>query len=157
MRDGGDFTIIVTRKEGVAAGQPMHEHWLPLSNLDLIFPPIDKAMVQALVPYNAFAGKVVGLCNNRGVDFMETYADAKVQDLRSWAEMAQCKSLSVVPSFQRSLLNIRCLGSYDPSLDDMYVPLSTLPPPRAPQPGGAHTSISRIYYVMTNSSVYSKH
>ena len=41
MRDGGDFTIIVTRKEGVAAGQPMHEHWLPLSNLDLIFPPID--------------------------------------------------------------------------------------------------------------------
>lgn len=43
---------------------------------------LKKAMVQALVPYNAFAGKVVGLCNNRGVDFMETYADAKVQDLR---------------------------------------------------------------------------
>ncbi|WJZ95117.1 hypothetical protein VitviT2T_013908 [Vitis vinifera] len=33
---------------------------------------LKKAMVQALVPYNAFAGKVVGLCNNRGVDFMET-------------------------------------------------------------------------------------
>ena len=43
---------------------------------------LKKAMVQALVPCNAFVGKVVGLCNNRGVDFMETYADAKVQDLR---------------------------------------------------------------------------
>ena len=42
---------------------------------------LKKAMVQALVPYNAFAREVVGLCNNRGVDFMETYADAKLQDL----------------------------------------------------------------------------
>ena len=41
MGGGGDFIVIVTRKEVAAAGLPMQEHWLPLSNLDLIFPPID--------------------------------------------------------------------------------------------------------------------
>ncbi|XP_034695672.1 hydroxycinnamoyltransferase 2-like [Vitis riparia] len=50
---------------------------------------LKKAMVQALVPYHGFAGEVAGnsvgepelLCNNRGVDFMEAYPDAKPQDL----------------------------------------------------------------------------
>ena len=67
--------------------------------------------------------------------------------LVSWAEMAQSKPLSIVPSFRRSLLNIRRPSSYDPSLDDMYVPISALRPPRAQQPGGADHLISRIYHV----------
>ncbi|XP_034696719.1 shikimate O-hydroxycinnamoyltransferase-like [Vitis riparia] len=240
MGGGGKyFTVTVTRKELVAAEVPMQEHWLPLSNLDLLLPPIDvsvffcykkphqnanggddftfgsmagvlrKALAQALVSYYAFAGEVVSnsvgepelLCNNQGVDFTEAYADVKLHDLSlynpddsiegklvpkkqhgvlcvqvtelkcgglvvgctfdhriadaysanmflvSWAEMALCKPLSVVPSFRRSLLNIRRPGSYDPSLDEMYVLISALPPPRAPQPGGADPFINRIYYV----------
>ncbi|RVW74997.1 Putrescine hydroxycinnamoyltransferase 1 [Vitis vinifera] len=333
MGSGGKcFTVTVTRKELVAAVVPMQEHWLQLSNLDLLLPPIDvsvffcykkphqnanggddftfgsmvgvlrKALAQALVSCYAFAGEVVSnsvgepelLCNNRGVDFMEAYADAKLHDLSlynpddsiegklvpkkqhgvlcvqgskyqpslvrlgqvcitegwsfgvdggdsssglnlspttsirqpphthsqiapppmlglawlqicdykwcrllwvlttmvvceggrlgakiskvtelkcgglmvgctfdhrianaysanmflvSWAEMALCKPLSVAPSFWRSLLNIRRPGSYDPSLDEMYVLISALPPPRAPQPGGADPFINRIYYV----------
>ena len=111
--------VTVRRKEVVAAMLPMQKHWLPLSNLDLLLPPIDvavffcykkprgsasggddftfgsmvrvlkEAMAQALVPYYAFAGEVLSnslgeaelLCNNRGVDFLEAYADVKLQDL----------------------------------------------------------------------------
>ncbi|RVW59760.1 hypothetical protein CK203_096380 [Vitis vinifera] len=73
--------------------------------------------------------------------------------LVSWAEMALCKPLSVVPSFRRSLLNIRRPGSYDPSLDEMYVLISALPPPRAPQPGGADPFISA--YTMSRPNTQS--
>ncbi|RVW69895.1 hypothetical protein CK203_059133 [Vitis vinifera] len=193
---GGEFMVTVRRKEVVATMLPMQKHWLPLSNLDLLLPPINvgvffcykkprgsasggddftfgsmvrvlkEAMAQALVPYYAFAGEVLSnslgeaelLCNNRGVDFLEAYADVtelkcggivvactfdhRIADaystnmfLVSWAEMAQSKPLSVIPSFRRSLLNPRRPGSYAPSLDQMYVPISALPPPKVPQPG----------------------
>ena len=66
--------------------------------------------------------------------------------LVSWAEMAQSKPLSILSSFRRSLHNARSPGSYDPFLDDMYVPMSTLPPPKAPQ-SGDDLLINRLYYV----------
>uniref|UniRef100_F6HS96 Shikimate O-hydroxycinnamoyltransferase n=1 Tax=Vitis vinifera TaxID=29760 RepID=F6HS96_VITVI len=238
---GGDFTVTVSRKEVVAAVLPVQEYWLPLSNLDLLLPPVDvgvffcykkphdltfgsmigvlkEALAQALVSYYPFGGEVLSnsagepelLCNNRGVDFMEAYADVQLQNLNlynpdesiesklvpkkkhgvlsvqvtelkcggvvvactfdhriadaysanmflvSWAEMAQSKPLSVLPSFRRSLLNARRPGSYDPSLDDMYVPMSTLPPPKAPQ-SGDDLLINRLYLSQPNSSVYSNH
>jgi hypothetical protein len=37
----GMFSVTVTEKEVVAAVLPLHEHWLPLSNLDLLLPPLD--------------------------------------------------------------------------------------------------------------------
>ena len=40
MGGGGDFTVIVTRKEVVTGGLPMLLHLLPLSNLDLVMPPV---------------------------------------------------------------------------------------------------------------------
>ena len=83
-----------------------------------------------------------------GCAFDHRIADAYYANLFivSWAEMAQSKPLSVIPSFRRSLLNPRRPGSYHPSLDEMYVPISALPPPKAPQPGADHL-ISRLYYV----------
>ena len=44
MGGGGDFTVIVTRKEVVAGGLPMLLHLLPLSNLDLVMPPVYVSM-----------------------------------------------------------------------------------------------------------------
>ncbi|GAB4827040.1 hypothetical protein Ancab_033921 [Ancistrocladus abbreviatus] len=38
------FTVTVTRKEVVAVTMPAVEHWLPLSNLDLLMPPLDASM-----------------------------------------------------------------------------------------------------------------
>ena len=112
-RDRG-VRVTVNRKEVVAATVAVEvQRWLPLSNLDLILPPVDvsvffcykksnsddhdlnsfgskarvlkKPMAQELVCYYAFSGELVGegqlLCNNRGMDFIEAYADAKLQDL----------------------------------------------------------------------------
>lgn len=39
--ENGDFSVNVTNEEVVAAVVPMQEHWLPLSNLDLLLPPVD--------------------------------------------------------------------------------------------------------------------
>ncbi|PON90884.1 Transferase [Trema orientale] len=59
--------------------------------------------------------------------------------LISWAHMAQSKPFSLLPSFRRSLLNPRRLaGSHvDSSLDDMYVPITALPPLTAATAGEA--------------------
>ncbi|CAB4272117.1 unnamed protein product [Prunus armeniaca] len=228
----GEFKVTMTKQEVVAAAGPLQEHWLPLSNLDLLLPPVDvgvffcykneqsmsfwsmvgvlrKAMAQALVTFYAFSGEVVQnsvgepeiLCNNRGVDFFEAFADVELKDLNlydpdksiegklvpkkkhgvlavqatelkcggmvvacsfdhriadaystnmflvSWAEMAQSKSLSLLPSFRRSLLNPRCPGHIDPSLNDMYVPITALPPPKNDTDVDQDHLISRIYHV----------
>ena len=110
---GAEFKVRVSKKEVVAAALPLQEHWLPLSNLDLLLPPMDvgvffcykkptaagsfgsmvgvlkKALAQALVSFYAFAGELVPnslsepelLCNNRGVDFIEAFADVELQQL----------------------------------------------------------------------------
>ncbi|CBI33403.3 unnamed protein product, partial [Vitis vinifera] len=109
-----------------------------LQNLNLYNP--DESIESKLVPKKKHGvlsvqvtelkcGGVVVACT-----FDHRIADAYSANmfLVSWAEMAQSKPLSVLPSFRRSLLNARRPGSYDPSLDDMYVPMSTLPPPKAP-------------------------
>lgn len=108
-----EYTVTVHRRERVAAVLPLQEHWLSLSNLDLLLPPLDVgiffcyeklpgspsfatmlsslkgSLVQALVTYYPFAGEVVTnsagepelLCNNRGVDFIEAYADVELREL----------------------------------------------------------------------------
>ncbi|KAK3227329.1 hypothetical protein Dsin_007191 [Dipteronia sinensis] len=227
----GELRVSISKKEVVAAELPLQEHWLPLSNLDLLLPPVDvgvlfcyqnttshgfgamvgalkKAMAQALVSYYALAGEVVLnsvgepeiLCNNRGVDFIEAHADVELKHLNlynpddtfegklvpnkkkgvlavqatqlkcgglavgctfdhrladaysanmflvSWADMAQSKPISQLPSFRRSLLNPRRPGCVDPKLDFMYVPISTLPPPKQPLEDDDDHLMSRIYY-----------
>ena len=68
--------------------------------------------------------------------------------LITWAHMAQSKPFSLLPSFRRSLLNPRHPNGrhIDPSLDDMYVPVTSLPPPTATAAAADHL-VSRIYYV----------
>lgn len=109
---GGEFIVSVREREVVAAVLPLQEHWLPLSNLDLLLPPLDvgvffcykkptnltfesmagvlkKALAQVLLSHYAFAGEVVPntvgepeiLCNNRGVDFVEAFAEVDLEDL----------------------------------------------------------------------------
>ncbi|XVE89197.1 hypothetical protein DITRI_Ditri19aG0131200 [Diplodiscus trichospermus] len=169
---------------------------------------LKKALAQALVSYYAFAGEVVPnalgepelLCNNRGVDFIEAYADIELQYLNfynpdesiqgkfvpkkkngvlsvqatelkcggivlafsfdhrvadaysanmfivSLTEMVQSKPVSIAPSFRRSLLNPRRPGLIDSSIDEMYVPIPSLPPPEEKDEPSDHL-ISRIYYV----------
>nr|AHA90803.1 cinnamyl alcohol acyltransferase 2 [Larrea tridentata] len=112
------FKMCVSKKEVVTPVLPMQEQWLPLSNLDLLLPPVNvglffcyrnpnsaltgkkltlanmvsslkRALAQALVSYYAFAGELVLnsvgepmlLCNEKGVDFTEAFADVELQEL----------------------------------------------------------------------------
>lgn len=74
--------------------------------------------------------------------------------LVSWAELARPHDNKFLipttqPCFRRSLLTPRRPPSIHPSLYDMYVPVSELPPPLEPEPKSdlTDTIISRIYYV----------
>ncbi|RVW75002.1 hypothetical protein CK203_053677 [Vitis vinifera] len=92
MGGGGDFMVTVSRKEVVAAALPK-PHGSGNGGDELRFGSmvrvVKEALAQALVSYYAFAGEVVSnsvgepelLCNNRGVDFTEAYADVQLQDL----------------------------------------------------------------------------
>ncbi|CAK7339764.1 unnamed protein product [Dovyalis caffra] len=81
-----------------------------------------------------------------GCTFDHRIADAYSTNmfLVSWAETAQSKTISLLPSFRRSLLNPRRPGCVDPSLDNMYVPISTLSAPKEPAADDDHL-VSRIY------------
>ncbi|XP_028069132.1 anthranilate N-benzoyltransferase protein 1-like [Camellia sinensis] len=244
MSSNGGFTVVIKRREVVAAVLPMQEHWLPMSNLDLLVPPLDvgvffcykkapikikanedsrvtilkKALAQALNSFYVFAGEVVEnglgepevLCNNRGVDFIYAYADVELRNVDlhhphdsvhgkfvpsknqgvlciqatelkcgglvigctfdhqvadaysanmffvSWAEIALAKPISQIPCFRRSLPNPRRPGYYDRSIDNIYVFLSSLPPPKLvedPEPNEDSLQ-SRIYYVVSEELNY---
>ncbi|CAL5328395.1 unnamed protein product [Camellia sinensis] len=243
MGSNGGFTVVVKRREVVASVLPIQEHWLPMSNLDLLLPPLDvgvffcykkepikikanedcrvailkKALAQALISFYAFAGEVVEnnlgepevLCNNRGVDFIHAYADVELKNVDlhhpygsvhgklvpiknqgvlciqatelkcgglvigctfdhrvadahsanmffvSWAEIAHAKPISHIPCFRRSLLNPRRPGYYDRSIDNIYVFLSSQPPPKLvedPEPNEDSLQ-SRIYYVVSEELI----
>lgn len=73
--------------------------------------------------------------------------------LVSWVEIARGKSsLSMQPSFRRSLIFPRRPGQYDSLLNQLYLPISALPPPPPPptQPDDDQQqqgAISRVYYM----------
>ncbi|KAK4278931.1 hypothetical protein QN277_016704 [Acacia crassicarpa] len=232
-----NLKVTVTKQEVVAAMSPLEKHWLPLSNLDLLLPPIDvgvffcydkrptatsvvvgalrKSLSEALIYFYPFAGELVVnlagepelLCNNRGVDFVEAVADVDLKSLDLynpddsiegklvpskkhgvlavqatflnrgglvvgctfdhriadaysanmflvyWAHLAQptrLKSdpLPSQPCFQRSLLSPRRPCCIHPSIHNMYVPFSNLPPPKETTPGSeSDPLITRIYYI----------
>ncbi|KAI8020293.1 Shikimate O-hydroxycinnamoyltransferase [Camellia lanceoleosa] len=69
----------------------------------------------------------------------------------SWAEIARGKPISYIPCFRRSLLNPRRPGYYDRSIDNIYVFISPLPPPKLvedPKPNEDSSKV-KIYYVVS--------
>ncbi|KAM0006798.1 putative alcohol O-acetyltransferase [Helianthus debilis subsp. tardiflorus] len=102
--------VKVIKTEVVAPKQPWSEHWLPLTNLDLVVPPIDMgcffcykkphdkvdmvdalktSLSQVLIFFYPIAGEIVPTatgeleihCNYRGVDFTEAAADVELWEL----------------------------------------------------------------------------
>ncbi|KAJ0575908.1 putative alcohol O-acetyltransferase [Helianthus annuus] len=225
---GTTFSVSVKKRDIIAAALPVQDHWLPMSNLDLLLPPLDvgvffcyknslpldesvavvkKSLAQALAQFYPLAGEVVQnnlgepelLCNNRGVDFIHAHADMELKNidlhhpdesverklvplkkqgvlvvqvtelrcgglvigcsfdhrvadaysinifLTAWAEIAQSKPISSLPSFRRSMLIPRHPPIMNTFYDKLFLPLSSLPPPRSFSP--INPLISRIYYM----------
>ncbi|GJY73988.1 shikimate O-hydroxycinnamoyltransferase-like protein [Tanacetum coccineum] len=67
--------------------------------------------------------------------------------LVSWAEFAQFKQISSIPSFRPSILSPRRPPSYDTTFDNMYLPISSLPS----SPSCEDQLHSRIYYIRAES------
>ncbi|XP_010030883.2 LOW QUALITY PROTEIN: coniferyl alcohol acyltransferase [Eucalyptus grandis] len=162
---GGEFTVKLDKKEVVAAALSMQEHWLPLSNLDLLLPPVDvgvffcytnptttasqkleygsmvgilkAALGKALVSYYALAGEVIQnsvgepelLCNNRGVDFTEAFAEVELRHLNLYNPDETIEG-KLVPTKKRGVLavqatELKCGGivvacTFDHRIADAY-------------------------------------
>ncbi|WOK94989.1 hypothetical protein Cni_G03694 [Canna indica] len=230
---GKEYTLTIKDTETVTAAEPVQEHRLPMSNLDLLLPAMDvgvffcykkpmaktdftfssmvsalkSSLAEALSTYYPFAGEVVAnpvsepelLCNNRGVDFTAAYADVELRELSladpddsvegklvpkknagvlcvqvtelkcgglvvactfdhrvsdaysanmflvSWSEIATSKPVSRLPTFRRSLLTPRDPLRLHASLDVLFVPVSSLPPPKPVDEG--EPAVNRIYYI----------
>ncbi|KAM3701847.1 hypothetical protein ACB098_05G205400 [Castanea mollissima] len=183
------------------------DNWTFVSKVEVL----KKALAEALVPYYALAGEIVPnsmgepeiLCNNRGVDFIEGFADIELQNLNlyrpdktigcklvpkkrngvlavqatefkcgglmvactfghqimdaysasmfliSWAEIAQSKPFSSLPTFCRSVLNPRIPGSFDSTLENLYIPNTMFHPTKEPNLG-TNNYVSRTYIVKAN-------
>ncbi|RVW69906.1 hypothetical protein CK203_059135 [Vitis vinifera] len=149
---GGDFTVTVSRKEVVVVVLPVQEYWLPPSDLDLLLPPVDRVISSSFATtVGLISWKLMRMDNYKNLNLYkpdESIESKLVPKKKHDVLSVQSKPLSVLPSFRRPLLNPRCPGSYDLSLDDMCIPMSALPPPKAPQPGD-DLLINSFYYVTT--------
>ncbi|KAL3519611.1 hypothetical protein ACH5RR_017760 [Cinchona calisaya] len=206
-----DFLVKVIKTEVVAAVLPMQEHWLPLSNLDLLLPPVEvgvffcyqkpssasttfgsmtsvlkKALAQTLVSYYSFAGEMVQnvggepelLCNNRGVDFVEAFADIELLELNLYNPDDSIEG-KLVPQKEKGVMSVqvtqlKCGGlvvgcTFDHRVADAYSanmflvswaemarskPLTTLPSYRrsslfSRRPGHYDDSINNMYSIFS--------
>nr|XP_043628814.1 coniferyl alcohol acyltransferase-like [Erigeron canadensis] len=230
-----DYEVTIKGREVISAdSSPANEHWLPLSNLDLLLPPIEigvyfcykkkkhtnmspetvvntmkNSLAKVLSTYYTLAGEIVPnsqgepevVCNNRGVEFVHARADIDLKDLdfynpdetvkgklvpklnhgvlavqatelncgsiiiscatnhqvtdgyslnmflTAWAKCSQFETISSIPSFRPSVLNARHPPRYEPSIDNLYIPISSLPPPSTFK----EPLYSRMYYIRAES------
>ncbi|KAJ9550686.1 hypothetical protein OSB04_014731 [Centaurea solstitialis] len=120
-----------------------------LKTLDLHHP--DETVSGKLVPKinrGVFAVQVTEL--KCGAIIVSCAFDHRIADgyslnmfLVAWAEFAQFKQISNTPSFHSSILSPRRPPRYNPIFDNLYLPLSLLPPP----PSTEDQLHSRIYYI----------
>ncbi|CAH1449477.1 unnamed protein product [Lactuca virosa] len=231
-----DYQVTVKDIEVISAAQaPTHELWLPLTNLDLLLPPLaagvffcykknddtatstetvvktlKKSLGIVLSTFYPLAGEILPnrlgepevLCNNYGVEFVHAHADVDLQTLdlhhpdetvkgklvpkinrgvisvqvtelkcgaiilscafdhrftdgdslnmflAAWVDLTQFNKISNIPSFRSSILNPRRPPHYDTTFDDLYIPISSLPPPT---PSCDDELCSRIYYIHAES------
>ncbi|KAL8209417.1 hypothetical protein R6Q57_006149 [Mikania cordata] len=229
-----DYQVIVKgRTVIVAAETPANEHWLALSNLDLLLPPlevgvffcykkknnidmspetvantINKSLAGVLSTFYPLTGEIVQnshgepkvCCNNNGVEFVHAHADIELKDLNfyhhdssvkgklvpkinhgllsvqltelkcgsmiiscafnhqlsdgysinmflvAWANYSQSANIFKTPSFRPSMLNPRLPPRYETSFENLYMPITSLPPSYFDE----HL-VSRMYHVRADS------
>jgi hypothetical protein len=152
-----EFIVSVRKREVVAAVLPLQEHWLPLSNLDLLLPPLDvgvffcykkptnnltfesmagvlkNALAQVLLSHYAFAAEVVPnslgepelLCNNRGVDFVEAFADVDLKGLNLYNPDDTIEA-KLVPRKKHGVLAVQVSHTHTHIYIYIYIPFPLL-------------------------------
>ncbi|KAD6454510.1 hypothetical protein E3N88_09216 [Mikania micrantha] len=104
-------------------------------------------------------------CNNNGVEFVHAHADIELKDLNfyhpdssvkgklvpkinhvAWANYSQSANIFKTPSFRPSMLNPRLPPRYETSFDNLYMPITSLPPSSFDEP-----LVSRMYHVRADS------
>uniref|UniRef100_A0A7N2LTN1 Uncharacterized protein n=1 Tax=Quercus lobata TaxID=97700 RepID=A0A7N2LTN1_QUELO len=149
------------------------DNWTFVSKVEVL----KKALAKALVPYYALASsKLCGADETIGCKLVPKKKNGmlavqatgfkcgelmvactfghKIMDgysagmfLISWAEIAQSKPFSSLPTFCRSLLNPRNHGSFDSSLENLYIPITSFHPTKEPN---LNNFVSRMYIVKAN-------
>ncbi|KVI01445.1 Chloramphenicol acetyltransferase-like domain-containing protein [Cynara cardunculus var. scolymus] len=171
----GMLTVSVKQTDIIMAATPVQNLWLPMSNLDLLIPPLDvgvffcyrkpmdhgdensciinlieQSLSLALVHFYPLAGEVVYTSQGEPELLCNNHADAHSMNmfLASWAEIQRSKPVSCLPSFRRSVLHPRRPPLITSYYDTLYVPFSSLPP--SPTSDLTNPLISRIYYIEAN-------
>lgn len=87
-----------------------------------------------------------------GCTFDHRAADAHSANmfLTAWADVTQANPIKLLPSFRRSLFNPRRPPQPHKSLDKLYAPLPSMPPPQPPAGKDDDILMSRIYYIHSN-------
>ncbi|KAL4205212.1 hypothetical protein AMTRI_Chr01g113400 [Amborella trichopoda] len=84
-----NFQVEIIEQDAVVPALPLQESRLPLSNLDLLLPPIDFVINNQFSSMVTLCCQVVNngekepeiLCGNKGVEFSEASADIELKDL----------------------------------------------------------------------------
>ncbi|KVI01451.1 Chloramphenicol acetyltransferase-like domain-containing protein [Cynara cardunculus var. scolymus] len=218
------YHVTVKGRDVISSAKSNQRYWLPLSNLDLLLPPVEagvffcyrkkdrdmssesvvnsikRSLAGILSSFYPLAGEIVAnkqgeaevVCNNGGVEFVHAHADIELKDLDlhhpddsvkgklvtefncgaiiiscaidhrvadayslnmflvAWAKYAKSGTMSDVdiPSFRPSIFNSRRPPTYAKSLDNLYIPISSIPPPSSFDQGPLH---SRMYYIHAQS------
>ncbi|KAI3709041.1 hypothetical protein L2E82_38752 [Cichorium intybus] len=233
--DSFDYQVTVKGREVISAAATIgNNHWLPLTNLDLLLPRVEagvffcykkkdnthmspetvvktikSSLAGVLSTFYPLAGELVQncqgepevLCNNNGVEFVHAHADIELKDLDffhpdesvggklvpkinrgvlavqatelncgsiiiscafqhqvadgysinmflvAWAKYAQLETISNIPSFRPSILNPRRPPCYTTTIDNLYIPISSLPPPSSFE----EPLRGRMYYIHAES------
>ncbi|XP_031475612.1 coniferyl alcohol acyltransferase-like [Nymphaea colorata] len=122
---------------------------IELLKLDLYHP--DASVAGKLVPKTATSVLCLQVTELKcGAMVLSGTLDHRVSDghsanmfLVAWAEMTTSGTISMTPSFRRSLLSPRWPGSPGKSLNDLYMVV----PPTLPETPRLHEYVGRIYYM----------
>ncbi|KAI7747069.1 hypothetical protein M8C21_002505 [Ambrosia artemisiifolia] len=130
----------------------IHAHAnVELKDIDLYHP--DESVERKFVPLKKQGVLIVQVTELRsgglviGCKFDHRIADAYSINmfLTAWAEIAQSKPISSLPSFRRSMLNPRHPPIMNNYYNKLFVPISTLPQHKSNLP--TNPLISRVYYI----------
>ncbi|KAF7833470.1 shikimate O-hydroxycinnamoyltransferase-like [Senna tora] len=124
---GESFVVTVKKEEVVAAALPMQDHWLPLSNLDLLLPPVDVGVFFCYTNTTTIITTTTGTVTTEPPALVRPLKEALAQALVSFYALAgemvtntagepelHCNNRGVGFAEAAADVELRCLNLYNP-------------------------------------------